>query len=92
MSPSPSPLPLRGWPSPEGIDIPRGDGPPNRSFRWTSSEGLNAGTVPVFEMHNVGTVPTFKMHNVGTVPTYNTHNIGTELSYAKLEPSMEDDL
>ena len=46
----------------------------------------------MFKMHNVGTVPTFKMHNVGTVPTYKTHNIGTELSYAKLEPSMEDDL
>ena len=43
-------------------------------------------------MHNVGTVPTYEMHNVGTVPTYKTHNIGTELSYAKLEPSMEDDL
>ena len=43
-------------------------------------------------MHNVGTVPAFKMHNVGTVPTYKTHNIGTELSYAKLEPSIEDDL
>ena len=43
-------------------------------------------------MPNLGTVSTFKMHNVGTVPTYIMNNIGTELSYATLEPSMEDDL
>ena len=51
---------------------------------WTSSEGLNVGTVPTFKMYNVGTVPTFKMHNVGTVPKHNMHNKGTELSYATL--------
>ena len=52
----------------------------------------NVGTVPIFKMHNVGTVPAFKMHNVGTVPTYKMHNIGTKLSYATLEPLMEDEL
>ena len=61
----------------EGMAIPRGDGPPNRSLRWTSSEGLNVGTLPTFKMHNIGTVPTFEMHNVGTVPTFKMHNIGT---------------
>ena len=52
----------------------------------------NIGTVPTFKMHNVGTVLTFKMHNLGFVPIHKMHNIGTELSYATLEPSMEDNL
>ena len=85
------------WPSLERMDILRGDGPPYRSLRWTSSEGLNVGTVPSFKMHNLGTVPTFKMCNIGTVPALKmqnvgTHNIGTRLSYATLEPLIEDDL
>ena len=71
-----------------------------RSLRWTSSEGLNVGTVPTFKMHNVGTVPKFKMHNAETVPTNKMHDIGTELSYATLRtktqkwkwPLMEDNL
>ena len=92
LSPSPLQSPLRGWPSLKGINIPQGDGPPNRSLRCTSLEGLNLGTVPTFKMHNVGTVPAFKMRNGGTVPTYKTHDIGTRLSYATLEPSVEDDL
>ena len=50
----------------------------------------NVRTVPTFKMHIVGTVPTYKMHNIGTVPTYKMHNIGTELSYATLQPLLED--
>ena len=71
------PSPSRGWPSLEGMDIPQGDGPPNGSLRWTSSEGLNLGTIPKFEMHNVGAVPTFKMQNIGTVPTFKMNNVVT---------------
>ena len=81
--------PLRGWPSNEGIDFPRRDGPPIRSLRWKSLEGLNEGTVPTFKMHNVGTVPTFRMHNIGTVPTYKTHDIGTGLSYFTLGTTIK---
>ena len=81
LSPSPLQSPLRGWPSLKGINIPQGDGPPNRSLRCTSLEGLNLGTVPTFKMHNVGTLFTFKMHNVVTVSTFKMHNIGAPILY-----------
>ena len=61
-------------------------------MRWTSSEGLDVGTVPTFNLHNVGTVPKFNMQNIGIVPTFKKHNVETvsksEMHNVILDPML----